>query len=617
MNKSFKEKYQLNENLSIEEIEKKYGKDFNHLLANLLYSRNIKSKKDVQEFLYPKWENNHNPFLFNHMKKAVERILLAIENNQNILIFSDYDTDGIPGGAILYNFFKKIEYKKFQNYIPNRNKDGYGLTEKAAKKICNGSIFEESQFGKELLEQKAISKKQSLNEERDHSSSIASKKFFKTDLVITIDCGITDITASKILKENKIDLIITDHHLPKKELPKALAILNHKVEDEKYPDKNLCGAGVIFKLVQALVLEIKKNEKYEIKEGWEKWLLDLVAISTVCDMVPLVGENRIFVKYGQIVFKNTYRSGLNRIIKKARLDKKQISAGDLGFMIGPRINSASRLEDPFIAFEALSGDGEDAELAADYLEKLNNRRKYLTAKIMKDVWGKLREREETEVIVIGNKDWPLGVLGLIAGKISDKYKKPAFVWSKAENEKENILKGSCRSGGIYSINSLMSKEEKEFIGFGGHTMSGGFVIKEENIHFLEKKLSLALKTVEKIKKEKIIVDAEISLDEVNLINYREIEKLEPYGMENQKAYFLFSDINIFSVKKFGKNGEHLELSFKNSKNFIVKAMTFYYNDIFENMEFNSGDKINLVASFEMNRWNGNEFLRLKIEDIFK
>jgi len=187
------------------------------------------------------------------MEKAVNRILKAIEKNEKVLIFSDYDTDGIPGGAVLYNFFKKIEYKNFQNFIPNRNRDGYGLTEKAAEKISLGEIFEGSEFGGELLGSEKQPEKKG--------------KFFRPDLVVTIDCGITDIAAAEVLKKNKIDLIITDHHLPKEKLPKAVAILDHQVEGEKYPDKNLCGAGVVFKLVQALVEKIKDNKKFSLKEG--------------------------------------------------------------------------------------------------------------------------------------------------------------------------------------------------------------------------------------------------------------------------------------------------------------------------------------------------------------
>ena len=599
MNIRFEEKYLVHKKISDKNAKEIYGEDFNALLGDLLYVRGIRDAGAAEEFVNPKWENNHDPFLFNDMKKTVQRILTAIEKKEKILIFSDYDTDGIPGGAVLYNFFKKIEYPYFQNYIPNRNRDGYGLTEKAAEKIAKGEIFKDSLFG----------------ETETDLNPLESEEFLPS-LVITIDCGITDLAAAKILKKGKIDLIVTDHHLPKDTLPDAYAILDHKVVGEKYPDKNLCGAGVIYKVVQALVSEIQKNKSFDIQEGWEKWLLDLVSISTVCDMVPLLGENRIFVKYGQVVFKNTHRAGLNRVITKARLDKKNISAGDLGFMIGPRVNAAARLEDPKVAFDMLAKDGEEAESSADYLEKLNNRRKYLTAKIMKDVWGKLAEREESEVIVIGNKDWPLGVLGLIAGKVADKYKKPAFVWSQADGESTGVLKGSCRSGGIYSVHSLMNQAADEFIGFGGHTMSGGFVIAEENIHYLQENLSEALQKTEKIEDKKIILDAELSLDDVTIDNYRQIEKLEPYGMENQKPHFLFADVEIFHVKEFGKNKEHLELSFKNSRNYTVKAMTFYYADALEDRKFVAGEKIQLVASFDMNRWNGNEFLRLKIEDIF-
>lgn len=245
MNKKFREKYAVNKKLSTKKVVEFYGENFNPLLADLLYARGIDSAEKAEEFCNPKWADNHDPYLFNDMKKAVDRIMSAIEAEEKILIFSDYDTDGIPGGAVLYNFFKKIEYKNFQNFIPNRNRDGYGLTEKAAGKIVAGEIFTDSEFGEDLEE-------------------------FNPALVITIDCGITDIAAAKILKKGKIDLIVTDHHLPKETLPEAVAVLDHKVEGEKYPDKNLCGAGVVFKLVQALVIEIGKDKKCDLKEGWEK-----------------------------------------------------------------------------------------------------------------------------------------------------------------------------------------------------------------------------------------------------------------------------------------------------------------------------------------------------------
>ena len=598
MNEVFEEKYEIVKKLSTEKIEKIYGKGFDSFLANLLFYREIDNIKKTEEFLFPKWEDNFNPFLFNDMEKIVKRILKAIKENEKILIFSDYDTDGIPGGALLCRFFEKVSYLNFANFIPNRNKDGYGLTKEKAEKIVKGKIFKDSEFG---------------SFSPDLKKGI---KDFLPDLVITIDCGITDIEAAKVLKEKKINLIITDHHLPKEKLPECLGILNHKVSGEKYPDKNLCGCGIIFKLVQGLILKNKETKDFEIEEGWEKWLLDLVAISTVCDMVSLVGENRIFVKYGKMVLEKTKNMGLKKIIEKSKIDKSNISAEDLGFMIGPRINAASRLEDPFYAFNALAKNSQEAIVSAEYLETLNNRRKYMTAKVMKEVWGKLKERKLDKVIVIGNTEWPLGILGLVAGKVSDKYKKPSFVWSQAQDKKDGILKGSCRSGSEYSVFSLMENTKKEFVGFGGHSASGGFEIEKKKIHTLEKELSQNLKKSECIESKKIILDGEISLDDVNIKNYREIEKLEPYGMANQKPHFIFKDIEVFSMKEFGKEKNHLELVFKNSRNLSIKAITFSHQDILGEKIPSIGQKVNLIASFDINKWNGNEFLRLKIEDIF-
>ncbi|PID83579.1 hypothetical protein CSB11_00360 [Candidatus Campbellbacteria bacterium] len=607
MIKKLQQKYIINKPLSQKELLSVYGENFNPLLANLLFVRGIKEKEDIEHFLDPKWDYIHDPFLFNDMQKAVKRIFKAIQENQNILIFSDYDTDGIPGGAILYNFFEKIGYQNFRNYIPDRNKDGYGLTEKQAQKIKQGTIF----FKKDI--------KRVLKKHKD------SKQFFKPDLVITVDCGITDVASAKLLKKAKIDLIITDHHIPQT-LPDAFAIINPKVKTEKYPDKNLAGAGVAFKLVSACLQHLEKNnfkigkKKFEpIPNGWEKWLLDLLSISTVCDMVPLIGENRVFVKYGQLVLAKTQRTGLGEIIAKARLHKNKITADDLGFAIGPRINAASRLENPFISFWALAGKKEVALENAKKLEKLNNSRKYQTAKIMKEVWKKLEKRNDQKVIVIGNKTWPLGILGLIAGKIADKKKLPVFVWSEADTETNGILKGSCRSGNDYSVFSLMSETEDQFLGFGGHKKAGGFSLLEENIHTLEQILEENIDKIEKLDPEKKVIDSTLTLDDINFQNYTEIEKLEPYGMANQRPLFLFKDIIIQNVKKFGKSQEHLELSFFDSRGFTKNAICFYFKDFFpqevlEN-KIKEQEKINLVGSIENNKWNGNNFLRIKIEDI--
>jgi len=615
------DEYVLYNQITEEEKIKKYGnKDENGIsffLAKLLHARNIEKIEDVEKFLNPKWEDLSNPFDFNDMEKAVNRVIEAIIKKEKILIYSDYDTDGIPGGTILYDFFKKINYNNFVNFIPHRNKDGYGLTKENAEKIVNGNIFDDfsrSDFFDNL----------------DYFSNIKddnkNNKKFIPDLVITIDCGISDIEGAKILKKSGIDLIITDHHIAGNKLPKAFAIINHKVDNENYTDKNLCGAGVIFRFIQSIFIKMRKDGREEIKKmiqkipiGWEKWLLDLVSVSTVCDMVPLIGENRIFVKYGQKVLAKTQRIGLNKMIKNAKLNKNNIKADDLGFMIGPRINASSRIDDPFLSFKALSEKSiKDGEEFADRLEKINNRRKYLIAKIMKEVWKKISNKEEEKVVVIGSRDWPLGIVGLVAGKIADKIKKPTFVWGGYEGDSK-IIKGSVRSDGKISIYSLMEEVKTEFIGFGGHEMAGGFELKLDKLHTLQAKLSDKYKKAKKIENKKKIIDSKIELKDVNFQNYKDIEKLEPFGVGNQKPLFYLENIEIKNVNKFGKNKEHLELSFKDKESFLIKAITFFYKDNipdkFLKKDFEIGQKINLIVSFELNQYNGNNSLRLKIEDI--
>ena len=566
------EKYSILSNLTEDEIKEKYGDNMSFFLGNLLHARSVNTEDEIRLFTNPGWEDNHDPFLLKDMDKAVSRILEAIYNNEKILIYSDYDTDGIPGGAIFRDFLNKINYDNFSNYIPNRNKDGYGLNLKA----CETFVEE------------------------------------KVDLMVTIDCGITDIKEADFLKKNSIDLIVTDHHLPEKQLPDAFAVIDHKREDCGYPDKNICGCAIAFKLIQALITRGREEQLEEfvnLKDGWEKWLLDLVSVSTICDMVPLVGENRVFVKYGKKVLAKTQRPGLNRIFEKSRLNKSNITADDIGFMIGPRINAASRLSDPNIALQALSLSEDSIEFANE-LERLNNRRKTMTATIMKEVWGTLKERKIGETIVIGNDKWPLGILGLIAGRVADKYKKPTFVWTKLEDS----VKGSCRSGADISVHSLMEKTKKSFDSFGGHKASGGFVTSLDKIHFLEQELNKNISKAERVENKDDFIDMELKIKDVSMQNYYHINSLEPYGMSNPKPLFLFKNINIERVETFGKTEDHLRLSFIDESNSRIKGISFSYKEKL-GQEFNEGQVVDLIGSFDVNNWNGNSYLRLKIEDI--
>jgi single-stranded-DNA-specific exonuclease len=354
------------------------------LLEKLLEKRGIQGKEAIENFLNPKYERDIlDPFLMRDMHKSCERILEAIKNNEKILIYADYDCDGIPGAVILNDLFEKLEYKNVEVYIPQRNSEGYGLNTESVERMKEDGV----------------------------------------KVLITIDLGITAVKEVADAQKHGIDVIITDHHLPHAEIPKAFAILNPKCDD--YPEKMLCGAGVVFKLAQGFL------KFQEISAGWEKWLLDMAGLATLSDMVPLLGENRALAYFGMKVLRKSPRPGFKALLRKTKIAQEYLTEDDIGFMITPRLNAASRMDDPRRAFELLATkDVAEGEKLANHLSDINDDRKNLVKSIMRDINKKFEKREHTEVIVIGNPLWKVGVLGLIAGKITDEYKRPAFVWGK-------------------------------------------------------------------------------------------------------------------------------------------------------------------------------------------
>lgn len=547
----------------------KYGE----LLRTLLEKRGITDEKQAEIFLNPSYERDlHDPFLMRDMEKACVRLYEAIENNEKIVIYSDYDCDGIPGAVVLTDLFKKLSYKNFEIYIPQRNSEGYGLNMGAIEQFAGSEV----------------------------------------KLLITVDLGITAVEEVAQAEVDGIDVIITDHHLPPETLPRAYAILNPKVDD--YPEKMLCGAGVAFKFVQGFVK--KYGEYFKINEGWEKWLLDMTGLATLSDMVPLLGENRAIASFGLKVLKKAPRPGLQKLLGKMNIDQRYITEDDIGFMVAPRLNAASRMDNPLRSYEILSTDdpAQGGELA-NHLSNINDERKTIVLSIMKEVKKHFEKRELSQVIVVGNPKWKVGVLGLVAGKIMDEYKKPVFVWGQDEND---CLKGSCRSDGSVSVVELMRETRESFLEYGGHEMAGGFTVVNEKIHFLEKDLSLSYEKVKRIfdsESEEADVEGDLSL--VNMKNWKEIEKLAPFGLDNPKPIFSFPQVKIEKIKKFGKNGsgEHLEITFSDAHNNKTKAISFFSGmDSFKDT-LEEGNKVNLLATFDLSRFRGREELRLRIVDI--
>lgn len=547
----------------------KYGK----LLEKLLKQRGISEVEEAEKFLYPDYKRDlHDPYLMRDMERACLRVFEAIERKEKIIIYADYDADGIPGAVIMQEFLLLVGHSNFEVYIPQRNSEGYGLNMSAIKKFAENRV----------------------------------------NLILAIDLGITAVEEIAQAKVDDIDVIILDHHLPKDELPRAYAILNPKVDD--YPEKMLCAAGVVFKFVQGFVQ--KYGEYFKIPSGREKWMLDMAGLATLADMVPLTGENRAIAYFGLKVLRKSPRPGLQKLLAKMNIDQRHLTEDDVGFMIVPRLNAASRMDDPIRAYELLSTRDElDAGRLASHLTKINDERKSIVTNIMREVNKIFEHREMGEVIVVGNPKWKVGVLGLVAGKLSDTFKRPVFVWGEDEND---AIKGSCRSPGSVSVVELMSEVADHFREFGGHELAGGFTVHRDKIHFLEETLSSAYQKHKREVKEKENLEhtLESMLESVNENNWEDIERLAPFGFGNPKPVFAFTKAKIREVRKFGKNGsgEHLEITFSDGTA-SVKAVSFFANTESFSTKVEHEKNVKLLGTFDLSRFRGREELRLRIVDI--
>ena len=531
-------------------MAKKYSvkpKITDDLIEQLLHNRGIETPEEKEAFLNPDFEKHSwDPFLLSDMKKAVNRILQAIDKKEHIGVWGDYDVDGVSGVALFYDFFKKINFDNFVYYIPSRQEEGYGLNQ-------------------------------------DGLDELAKEK---VSLLITVDCGIRDFKNVEYAKSLGMEVIITDHHEPSssidaisEELPKAFAVINPKRADSQYPEKILCGTGVVWKIIQAIL----QTRRDLISEGQEKWFLDLVGLATLADMVPLTGENRMLAFFGLKVIQRSRRLGLLKLFSMLRMDRENLNEDDVSFMIAPRLNAASRMGHPVEALNLLIADNEvDADTYAKHLSSINDDRKILVANIVKEAKKKVREKfnngGEKPVIVIGNPEWHPSILGLVANSIVEEYERPVFLWGRNGGDEERLLKGSCRSDGATDLVAVMERRREVFIEFGGHKMSGGFSVSFEKIHTLEEVLIesfLSLKEELKIDNEnEILVDAELGLENVSPKFVSEILKLAPFGVSNEKPIFIFRDVIPEKINRFGKNKEHLSINFRDGSR-SVRAISFF------------------------------------------
>lgn len=497
--------------------------EVSELVLDLLKKRGITRDSEIAAFLAPDYSvHTHAPELFHDMDVAVARLFLAIERNERIAVYADFDCDGIPGAAILSDFFAKIDYKNVEVYLPHRDREGYGF----------------------------------------HTDAISQLTERGVSLIITVDVGTAAIEAVRFAKEKGADVIVTDHHEILDVLPDAVAVLNPKIAP--YPFPHLCGAAVAFKFAQAALRAGKKSgiERFMgVSDGWEKWLLDLVAIATVADMVPLIGENRALVHWGLNVLRKSPRPGINALCAALRLHRENLTEDDIGFSIAPRVNAASRMGEPTLALRLLTTkDRAEADDLAKQLEKLNASRKGVVAGIVREARKRVSERyrDEQKVVVLGDPDWKPALLGLAANSIMNDRGGAVCLWGRDAN---GVIKGSCRSDGEISVVELFEAASHAFIEYGGHSASGGFSVAPESIHTLPEALEAAAHTLEKKDgKEEVSHDAHITLRELSWALYKDVSRLAPFGIGNPKPVFRILSAQIQGVKRFGKEKNHVEVS---------------------------------------------------------
>lgn len=556
------------------------GVKISELVRSLLTKRGIESEDQVEAFLRPDYEaHTHSPLLLTGMETAVARALAAVEAGERIAVYADFDCDGIPGAALLSDFFAKIQYENVETYLPHRDREGYGF----------------------------------------HKEAIDAFAAREVKLIITVDVGTTSVEAIRYAQGLGIDVIVTDHHeIPVPStggLPDAIAVLNPK--RDPYPFPHLCGAAVAFKLVQALLMEGKRrrlNGFADVPIGWEKWLLDLVGIATVADMVPLVGENRVLAHFGLAVLRKSPRPGIRALCNRLRLRQSELTEDDIGFSFAPRINAASRMGDPDLAFRLLTThDSNEAERVAAELEKLNTRRKTLVGSVVREAKKHVRERfaKDEKVVVLGNPEWKPSFLGLAANSIVEERGGVVCLWGR---DAMGRLKGSCRSDGSVSVVELFTNAPGAVIEFGGHAASGGFSVSHEGVHTLHEELARAAAGIEpgaSPERDTAKSDAHASLSEVSATLLREVSCLAPFGIGNPKPVFLIKDTNISAVRRFGREHNHIELILTCART-GASARAF---DFFKSPESftgvpEEGRVMNLLATIERDSFRGGLALRL-------
>ena len=531
----------------------------------ILAQRGINNYHSAKSFFRPKFNNLHDPFLMKDMKFATDRIKEAINNKEKILIYGDYDVDGVASTALLTNFLRQKTNNIFP-YIPDRETEGYGVSFNGIKK--------------------AIKKQVSL--------------------IISIDCGIKALKEVEYAKKNNIDFIICDHHLPESEIPNAIAVLDPKRVDCKYPFKELCGCGIGFKLIQALSLEWDMNTRQLIN------YLDLVSLATVADQVPLYDENRIITYLGLEQINKKPRPGIKALLSDFKGD--EISTSTLVFKLSPKVNAAGRMKHANLALELLMCEKlEHTVNLSEQISSINIERREEDKKTTEEALIQIKQKEEESFYstLVHNDNWHPGIIGIVASRLIEKYYRPTIVLTK---QGEYYI-GSARSINGFDIYKALKKCSNLLEQFGGHKYAAGLKLHESKLKLFRSEFEkFSNKNIsEKQKTKTLIYDLEISLSDLNFKFFKIIEQMEPFGPNNLKPIFCSRNcVTTSQTRTVGNDNKHLQLFIK-SKNKIYKGIAFGRGDLLNKINESKG--FDILYSVEKNTWNGNIELQLIIMDL--
>ncbi len=546
----------------VNEVCNKFNID--RLLATILVNRGIAGEEQIRKFLEPTRADFYDPFLMPDMSIAIDTIIKAIEDKEKILIYGDYDVDGITSISVLQKFLEERGLE-MENYIPNRLDEGYGLNKDAIKQIAD--------------------------------------KGYK--LMITVDCGISGIEEIEYANSLGIRSIITDHHEPLEELPNAIAVIDAKRKDNKYPFNQLAGVGVVFKFIQAIGIKLGLDEKEYLK------YLDLVCVGTISDIVPLVDENRVIAKLGLKLVNVTKNLGLKYLLEATGY--KTVDSNTISFGIAPRINACGRMGHENEALDIfLSNDITEVKNLTDKLNEYNRIRQETEKNIVNEALELIEKNKENEknAIVLGSTGWHHGVIGIVSSKITETYFKPSILVSF----EDGLAKGSGRSIPGFDLHDALCKCSNNLEKYGGHAMAVGLTLKEENFKaFKEEFEQIASESNLGEIQPVIYIDGIVKQEDIKTDFVKELKSLEPFGEGNKMPLFAYKGLKINSIRALTE-GKHLKLTLRDD-NIIIDAIGFNMGNLVN--DYLIGDKVDVVGVLEINSFNGIESVQINLKDIMK